>query len=48
MHEPVELLAVDDSATSLEAIRAVVEPLDVELTTCSTGEEALRDRKSVV
>jgi diguanylate cyclase (GGDEF)-like protein len=41
-HEPVELLAVDDSAASLEAIRAVVEPLDVELTTATSGEEALR------
>jgi diguanylate cyclase (GGDEF)-like protein len=42
LHEPVELLAVDDSATSLEAIRAVVEPLDAELTTAASGEEALR------
>jgi diguanylate cyclase (GGDEF)-like protein len=42
MHEPVELLAVDDSATSLEAIRAVVEPLGAELTTATSGEEALR------
>jgi diguanylate cyclase (GGDEF)-like protein len=42
MHEPVELLAVDDSATSLEAIRAVVEPLGANLTTVTSGEEALR------
>jgi len=42
MHEPVELLAVDDSASSLEAIRAVVEPLGADLTTVTSGEEALR------
>jgi diguanylate cyclase (GGDEF)-like protein len=42
MHEPVELLAVDDSAASLEAVRAVVEPLGAELTTAGSGEEALR------
>jgi diguanylate cyclase (GGDEF)-like protein len=42
MHEPVELLAVDDSATSLEAIRAVVEPLGANLTTVTSVEEALR------
>ena len=42
MHEPVELLAVDDSVTSLKAIRAVVEPLGAELTTATSGEEALR------
>ena len=42
MHEPVELLAVEDSASSLEAIRAVVEPLDANLTTVTSGEEALR------
>jgi diguanylate cyclase (GGDEF)-like protein len=39
---PVELLAVDDSVASLEAIRAVVEPLGVTLTTVTSGEEALR------
>ena len=42
MHEPVELLAVDDSAASLAAIAAVVEPLGAELTTATSGEEALR------
>jgi diguanylate cyclase (GGDEF)-like protein len=43
MHQPqAELLAVDDSATSLEAIRAVVEPLAATLTTVTSGEEALR------
>ncbi len=42
MHEPVELLAVDDSASSLKAIRAVVEPLGADLTTVTSGEEALR------
>ena len=42
MHRPPELLAVDDSAASLEAIRAVVEPLGAELLTASTGEDALR------
>jgi diguanylate cyclase (GGDEF)-like protein len=42
MHDPVELLAVDDSAASLEAIRAVVDPLGAELTTVTSGEEALR------
>ena len=42
MQRPPELLAVDDSATSLEAIRAVVEPLGAGLLTASTGEDALR------
>ena len=40
--KPVELLAVDDSAASLEAIRATVEPLGASLTTATSGEEALR------
>jgi diguanylate cyclase (GGDEF)-like protein len=42
MQEPAELLAVDDSAASLQAIRAVVEPLGASLTTATSGEEALR------
>jgi diguanylate cyclase (GGDEF)-like protein len=40
-HHPA-LLVVDDSAASLAAVRAVVEPLGAELLTASTGEEALR------
>lgn len=39
---PPDLLAVDDSAASLAAIRAVVEPLGAGLITASTGEDALR------
>jgi diguanylate cyclase (GGDEF)-like protein len=42
MHDPAELLAVDDSASSLHAIRAIVEPLGAHLTTATSGEEALR------
>ncbi len=42
MHKPAELLAVDDNATALEAIRATVEPLGARLTTAASGEEALR------
>ena len=42
MQEPVEVLAVDDSHTSLEAIRAVVEPLGATLATATSGEAALR------
>ena len=43
MHQPTaELLAVDDSASALEAIRATVEPLGATLTTAKSGEEALR------
>ena len=42
MQKPVELLAVEDSATALEAIRATVEPLNAHLTTVTSGEEALR------
>jgi diguanylate cyclase (GGDEF)-like protein len=42
MQKPAELLAVDDSATALEAIRATVEPLNATLTTATSGEEALR------
>ena len=42
MQKPVELLAVEDSATALEAIRATVEPLNANLTTATSGEEALR------
>jgi diguanylate cyclase (GGDEF)-like protein len=42
MHKPVELLAVDDNAAALEAIRATVEPLGARLTTATSGEEALR------
>jgi diguanylate cyclase (GGDEF)-like protein len=38
----VELLAVDDSAAALEAIRASVEPLGADLVTATSGEEALR------
>ena len=42
MQHPADVLAVDDSATSLEAIRAVVDPLGARLLTASTGEDALR------
>jgi diguanylate cyclase (GGDEF)-like protein len=42
MQQPAELLAVDDSATALAAIRATVEPLNANLTTATSGEEALR------
>ena len=42
MQKPAELLAVEDSATALEAIRATVEPLNATLTTATSGEEALR------
>ena len=42
MHQRAELLAVDDSAAALEAIRATVEPLGATLTTATSGEEALR------
>ena len=42
MQTPAELLAVDDSAASLKAIRAIVEPLGASLTTATSGEEALR------
>jgi diguanylate cyclase (GGDEF)-like protein len=42
MHHPADVLAVDDSATSLEAIRAVVDPLGARLLTAATGEDALR------
>ena len=42
MHSPVELLAVDDSAATLSAIRATVEPLGAQVTTATSGEEALR------
>src|SRR5688500_8772893 len=42
MQPPPALLAVDDSATSLRAIRAVVEPLGARLVTATSGEEALR------
>ena len=38
----MELLAVDDSAAALEAVRASVEPLGAELVTATSGEEALR------
>jgi len=37
-----QLLAVDDSASALAAIRAVVDPLGAELLTATSGEEALR------
>ena len=42
MQHPPDLLAVDDSAASLAAIQAVVEPLGARLLTASTGEDALR------
>jgi diguanylate cyclase (GGDEF)-like protein len=42
MHQPAELLAVDDDAGALKAIRATVEPLGATLTTAGSGEEALR------
>jgi diguanylate cyclase (GGDEF)-like protein len=42
MQEPVDLLAVDDSATSLAAIQAAVDPLGARLVTATSGEEALR------
>jgi diguanylate cyclase (GGDEF)-like protein len=42
MHQPAELLAVDDDPGALEAIRATVEPLGATLTTAGSGEEALR------
>jgi diguanylate cyclase (GGDEF)-like protein len=42
MQRPPQLLAVDDSASALATIRAVVEPLNAELVTASSGEEALR------
>ena len=42
LHQRAELLAVDDSAAALEAIRATVEPLGATLTTATSGEEALR------
>src|SRR5688572_16814538 len=42
MHQPAELLAVDDDQGALEAIRATVEPLGATLTTAGSGEEALR------
>jgi diguanylate cyclase (GGDEF)-like protein len=42
MQPPVKLLAVDDSASALTAIRATVEPLGAELVTANSAEEALR------
>ena len=42
MQTPVTLLAVDDSASALAAVRATVEPLGATLTTATSGEEALR------
>jgi diguanylate cyclase (GGDEF)-like protein len=42
MQSPVEVLAVDDSAASLAAIEATVEPLGARLITATSGEEALR------
>jgi diguanylate cyclase (GGDEF)-like protein len=42
MQQPTQILAVDDSASSLEAIRAVVEPIGAHVTTATSGEEALR------
>jgi diguanylate cyclase (GGDEF)-like protein len=42
MQTPVEVLAVDDSAASLAAIEAIVEPLGARLVTATSGEEALR------
>jgi diguanylate cyclase (GGDEF)-like protein len=42
MQRPPQLLAVDDSASALATIRAVVEPLNAELVTASSGDEALR------
>ena len=42
MQEHAELLAVDDSATALATIQAVVDPLAANLITATSGEEALR------
>jgi diguanylate cyclase (GGDEF)-like protein len=42
MHQPAAVLAVDDSASSLEAVRSIVEPLGADLVTATSGEEALR------
>jgi diguanylate cyclase (GGDEF)-like protein len=42
MQKPGAVLAVDDSASSLEAIRSIVEPLGSDLIVATSGEEALR------
>jgi diguanylate cyclase (GGDEF)-like protein len=42
MQQPPALLAVDDSASALAAVEAVVEPLGARLITATSGEEALR------